>query len=160
APQVPGRDPQLLPAELPGQTRRDAGHDHRDLVHSEAGGRVRDRLRGALRARTLPDAGLALRGSPLGSLRPHQGSDRRVVARSEEAFSMAQTSAAHDAHSAHEHAPQAFIWKYVFSKDHKVIGVQYYLTAMCMAWVAGALAMLVRLQLAWPEKTWPTLGKL
>jgi len=72
---------------------------------------------------------------------------------------MAQTSAAHDAHSAHEHAPQAFIWKYVFSKDHKVIGVQYYLTAMCMAWVAGALAMLVRLQLAWPEKTWPTLGR-
>ena len=73
---------------------------------------------------------------------------------------MAQTSAAHDAHSAHEHAPQAFIWKYVFSKDHKVIGIQYYLTAMCMAWVAGALAMLVRLQLAWPEKTWPALGNL
>ena len=28
------------------------------------------------------------------------------------------------------HAPQAFIWKYVFSKDHKVIGIQYYVTAM------------------------------
>jgi cytochrome c oxidase subunit I len=73
---------------------------------------------------------------------------------------MAQTTAAHDAHVAHEHAPQAFIWKYVFSKDHKVIGIQYYMTAMIMAWVAGLLAMLIRLQLAWPEKTWPTLGGL
>jgi cytochrome c oxidase subunit I len=73
---------------------------------------------------------------------------------------MAQTTAAHDAHVAHEHAPQAFIWKYVFSKDHKVIGIQYYMTAMVMAWVAGALAMLIRLQLAWPEKTWPGLGRL
>jgi cytochrome c oxidase subunit I len=73
---------------------------------------------------------------------------------------MAQTTAAHDAHVAHEHAPQAFIWKYVFSKDHKVIGIQYYMTAMVMAWVAGALAMLIRLQLAWPEKTWPGLGRV
>jgi cytochrome c oxidase subunit 1 len=60
---------------------------------------------------------------------------------------------------AHEaHAPQAFIWRYVFSKDHKVIGIQYYVTAMAMALVAGLLAMLIRLQLAWPEKTWPGLG--
>jgi len=61
---------------------------------------------------------------------------------------------------AHAHAPQAFIWKYVFSKDHKVIGVQYYVTAMLMALIAGVLAMLIRLQLAWPEKTWPGLGKV
>ncbi len=71
---------------------------------------------------------------------------------------MAQTTAAHEKPAAHEHAPQAFIWKYVFSKDHKVIGIQYYMTAMVMAWVAGLLAMLIRLQIAWPEKTWPGLG--
>ena len=69
---------------------------------------------------------------------------------------MAHAAPAH----AEAHAPQAFIWRYVFSKDHKVIGIQYYLTAMIMALVAGALAMLVRLQLAWPEKTWPALGKM
>ena len=69
---------------------------------------------------------------------------------------MAHAAPAHA--EAHAHAPQAFIWRYVFSKDHKVIGVQYYLTAMIMALVAGVLAMLVRLQLAWPEKTWPALG--
>src|SRR4029453_16088940 len=73
---------------------------------------------------------------------------------------MAQTTAAHDAHVAHEHAPQAFIWKYVFSKDHKVIGIQYYMTAMVMAWVAGSLRIPIRLQLACPGKNWPGLGRV
>jgi cytochrome c oxidase subunit 1 len=65
-----------------------------------------------------------------------------------------------EAHAAEAHAPQAFIWRYVFSKDHKVIGIQYYVTAMVMALVAGTLAMLIRLQLGWPEKTWPALNFL
>ena len=64
------------------------------------------------------------------------------------------------AHVAEAHAPQAFIWRYVFSKDHKVIGIQYYLTAMVMALIAGLLAMLIRLQIAWPEKSWPALTRL
>jgi cytochrome c oxidase subunit I len=68
--------------------------------------------------------------------------------------------AAEDHATDHVHAPQAFIWKYVFSKDHKVIAIQYYVTAMVMAMIAGTLAMLIRLQLAWPEKTWPLLTTL
>src|SRR5215468_7637271 len=72
---------------------------------------------------------------------------------------MSEAAQAHAAEG-HAHAPQAFIWRYVFSKDHKVIGIQYYVTAMMMALVAGLLAMLVRLQLAWPEKTWPFLTTL
>ena len=73
---------------------------------------------------------------------------------------MAHTEAhAAEAH-AHDHAPQAFIWKYVFSKDHKVIGIQYYVTAMMMALIAGLLAMLIRVQLAWPEVNWGLIGKL
>jgi cytochrome c oxidase subunit 1 len=73
---------------------------------------------------------------------------------------MAHASEAHaDAH-AHAHEPQAFIWRYVFSKDHKVIAVQYYVTAMVMALIAGLLAMLVRLQLAWPERDNSWLGNL
>src|SRR5437762_572850 len=55
---------------------------------------------------------------------------------------MAHAGEAHAA-EAHTHAPQAFIWRYVFSKDHKVIGTQYYITAMAMALVAGLLAMLI-----------------
>jgi cytochrome c oxidase subunit 1 len=64
-----------------------------------------------------------------------------------------------EAHAeAHAHAEEAFIWKYVFSKNHRVIGIQYYVTAMVMALIAGLLAMLIRLQLAWPTRTgasWP-----
>ncbi len=71
----------------------------------------------------------------------------------------AETHAA-EAHGHADHAPQSFIWKYVFSKDHKVIGIQYYVTAMFMALIAGLLAMTIRLQLAWPEKTFPSLNFL
>jgi len=71
---------------------------------------------------------------------------------------MAHAAEAHAA-EAHAHRPQSFIWRYVFSKDHKVIGIQYYVTAMLMALVAGLLAMMVRLQLAWPDKTFPGLGR-
>ena len=72
---------------------------------------------------------------------------------------MAHAAEAHAA-EAHAHAPQAFIWRYVFSKDHKVIAVQYYVTAMIMALVAGILAMLIRIQIAWPEKDFGWLGSI
>lgn len=73
---------------------------------------------------------------------------------------MATSATGHAAHADHAHAPQAFIWRYVFSKDHKVIGIQYYVTAMLMALVAGLLAMMIRIQLAWPEKDYTWLGKI
>ena len=72
---------------------------------------------------------------------------------------MAHAGEAHAA-EAHAHAPQAFIWRYVFSKDHKVIGIQYYVTAMTMALIAGLLAMMIRVQLAWPEVDWGFVGRL
>src|SRR5512145_2646235 len=72
---------------------------------------------------------------------------------------MAHAAEAH-AGEVHAHAPQAFIWKYVFSKDHKVIGIQYYVTAMFMALIAGTLAMLIRLQLGYPASTFPWLEKI
>ena len=61
-----------------------------------------------------------------------------------------------------EHAhPQLGFWrKYVFSTDHKIIGIQYMITAMAMAVVGGLLSMLMRLQLAWPGHLWPALGKI
>src|SRR6187401_1855903 len=73
---------------------------------------------------------------------------------------MAHAAEAHSA-EAHAHAaPTAFIWRYVFSKDHKVIAVQYYVTAMLMALVAGILAMLIRIQIAWPEAQIGWLGSI
>ncbi len=52
------------------------------------------------------------------------------------------------------HAPthrETFWTRYVFSQDHKVIGLQYLLTSLFMALVGGALAMVFRTQLAWPQ---------
>ena len=50
-----------------------------------------------------------------------------------------------------EQEPRSFISKYVFSQDHKVIGVQYIVTAIFMALVATGLAALIRIQLTWPD---------
>src|SRR6266508_5197529 len=59
-----------------------------------------------------------------------------------------------------EHEPHSFIRRYVFSTDHKVIGIQYMMTGFLMALVAGGLVMLIRLQLAWPNAKWPLLAKV
>ncbi len=48
------------------------------------------------------------------------------------------------------HGPTSFIRKYIFSTDHKVIGIQYLLTSLVMLAVGGLLAMFIRLQLGWP----------
>ena len=39
---------------------------------------------------------------------------------------MSETSHAHQVHA----APTGFIWKYIFSLDHKIIGLQYYFLAL------------------------------
>ena len=38
------------------------------------------------------------------------------------------------------HESSGFLGKYVFSRDHKVIGIQYIITAIVMAFVATGLA--------------------
>jgi cytochrome c oxidase subunit 1 len=58
-----------------------------------------------------------------------------------------------DAHDAHDHIhpePEGFIRKYVFSIDHKVIAIQYFLTGFLFFAIAGLLAELVRIQLLVP----------
>jgi cytochrome c oxidase subunit 1 len=60
-----------------------------------------------------------------------------------------------------EHHPQLGFWrKYVFSTDHKIIGIQYMITAMAMAVIGGVLSLLMRLQLAWPSHTGAWLHSL
>ena len=61
----------------------------------------------------------------------------------------------HDAGPVEHHG---FIRRYVFSTDHKIIGIQYILTGLVMAVVGGALAALIRLQLGWPEHQWVFLS--
>ena len=48
------------------------------------------------------------------------------------------------------HHPKGWLGKYVFSQDHKVIAVQYGITAMAVGLVALVLSDLMRIQLAWP----------
>ena len=66
-----------------------------------------------------------------------------------------------DAHAVEHHHPQLGFWrKYVFSTDHKIIGIQYLITAMAMAVVGGLLSMLMRYQLAWPTSLSPIMAKI
>jgi len=50
-----------------------------------------------------------------------------------------------------------FVRRYIFSTDHKIIGIQYMLTGFLMAAVGGLIAMLIRLNIAWPGKQWAFL---
>ncbi|MGO8724949.1 MAG: cytochrome c oxidase subunit I [Acidimicrobiales bacterium] len=52
----------------------------------------------------------------------------------------------------HEHGPSGFL-KWVTSTDHKVIGKNYTVTAVIFFLLAGAMAMLIRAQLANPDST-------
>src|SRR6185295_5638882 len=60
----------------------------------------------------------------------------------------------------HAHPELGFVRKYIFSTDHKIIGIQYMLTAMFMAVIGGSLSMLMRLQLAYPSQVMPLLAKI
>jgi cytochrome c oxidase subunit 1 len=66
-------------------------------------------------------------------------------------------------HEHDEHHDQHWMWKYVFSQDHKMIARQFLITGIFWAIVGGTLSSLFRLQLGWPEATmdWlqPFLGK-
>ena len=66
-------------------------------------------------------------------------------------------SAGHDAHG---HGPTSFWKKYVFSVDHKVIGLQYMFTAFCFLLIGFGLAILIRTQLAFPGRPIPFIGSL
>lgn len=57
-------------------------------------------------------------------------------------------------------APVGFIRKYVFSVDHKVIGLQYLFTGLGFFLLAGLMAMVIRWQLAFPWKDVPAYGKM
>jgi cytochrome c oxidase subunit 1 len=62
----------------------------------------------------------------------------------------------HDAGHGHE---LGFISKYIFSTDHKVIGIQFVISSMIFLLLGGFLALGVRTQLGWPEADIPILGK-
>ena len=54
-------------------------------------------------------------------------------------------------HGGHGHHELSFLRKYVFSTDHKVIGMQYLFSCLFTLLVGGLLALMVRWNIAYPE---------
>ena len=62
--------------------------------------------------------------------------------------------------SVHAHAPQGFVRKYIFSLDHKVIGIQYFFLALTAVFVGMFLSLLMRIHLVWPAAVLPFVGEI
>ena len=58
-------------------------------------------------------------------------------------------------HDPAHHDDRTFIRKYVFSTDHKIIGIQFLIMSLFFLVVGGVLAMLIRWQLGWPNEALP-----
>lgn len=66
----------------------------------------------------------------------------------------------HEGHGDHHHEHhhhETFISKYVFSQDHKMIAKQFLITGMVWAVLGGLMSVLFRLQLGYPDATFPWL---
>lgn len=76
---------------------------------------------------------------------------------SQRVASQAGGTAADGHHQPHE----VSIWrKYIFSTDHKVIGIQYGITALIFLALGFFLMMVMRWSIAYPDQPVPGLGKL
>ncbi len=71
----------------------------------------------------------------------------------------ADVHVSHDAHHEHHHH-ETFITKYVFSQDHKMIAKQFLVTGIIWAIIGGLFSVIFRLQLGYPEATFPWLEDL
>src|SRR5262245_32444090 len=64
-------------------------------------------------------------------------------------------------HEAHTHHPElGFFRKYIFSTDHKIIGIQFLFSTLLFLVLGGLLALGVRLQLGWPHADHSWLARL
>ena len=59
----------------------------------------------------------------------------------------------------HAHDP-GFVQKYLWSTDHKMIGMQYMFTGMLMALIGGFTVYVFRMQLAFPGMSVPLFGRV
>src|SRR6187397_508043 len=72
----------------------------------------------------------------------------------------------HDVHhhngngDGHHHHKETFISKYIFSQDHKTIAKQFLITGMTWAIIGGLFSVIFRLQLGYPNQTFPFLEDL
>ena len=61
----------------------------------------------------------------------------------------------------HSHAaPTSFIRKYIFSLDHKVIGLQYYFLALTSVFIGMLLSLIMRIHMVAPGIQFPLIGEV
>jgi len=58
----------------------------------------------------------------------------------------------------HDHHELGFLRKWIFSVDHKVIGMQFLFSGLVFLALGGLMAMAIRYQLAWPWRPMPGLA--
>jgi cytochrome c oxidase subunit 1 len=68
--------------------------------------------------------------------------------------------AEHLGHADAHHHVETFFTKYVFSTDHKMIAKQFLITGMIWAIIGGLFSVIFRVQLAWPDETFPLLEQI
>src|SRR5258708_17783247 len=69
------------------------------------------------------------------------------------------TTVAHAPTQVH-HEPMSFWRKYIFSTDHKIIGIQFLFVSLFFLLLGGLMAMQIRWQLGFPGKPLPGGGIL
>lgn len=80
-------------------------------------------------------------------------------------MNMSTAAGVEHAHAEHEHGHHdehelGFLQKYVFSVDHKVIGIQYGVTALFFLLIGFSMMLIMRWQLAFPGQPLPGVGFL
>ena len=63
----------------------------------------------------------------------------------------------HGHHEEHHHHEETFLTKYIFSQDHKMIAKQFLFTGIFWAIIGAGMSVIFRLQLGWPDETFPWL---
>jgi cytochrome c oxidase subunit 1 len=66
----------------------------------------------------------------------------------------------HDDHDHIHPLPTNPLFRYVFSTDHKIIGIQFLFSGLIFFVLGGLLAMAIRWQMAWPWAPMPVLSQL
>ena len=88
-------------------------------------------------------------------------SNEAILHGQEQAISQQAEAAAHG-HGENDHGAhhESFITKYIFSQDHKIISKQFLITGMIWAMLGGFFSVIFRLQLGFPDSTFPWMQTL
>src|SRR5436190_7445516 len=139
------------------------------MVHAHADGHFRHPVRGNLRLRARPDAGShshpdagglpGLDGDGLGRC-GRRGRAGTGAGRRSGAGAAGRTPGGKQPMSGHDLPHQSFFHKYLWSTDHKMIGMQYMFTGMLMALIGGFTVYVFRMQLAYPGMSVPLFGRV